>query len=573
MKKKSFINKLSKLIKWQMSALIILLVAFLWISYRNVRGELNAASDNLLLTYGNQIENRLINAEKVFSRFLYGNTDLNMIKSFDEMTRHYASIRLQDSMADIMTLDTNAEFLVVAESDFGLNLDSGSPTLSFEEKNILRDYTLELSKNKDGATQWEIEQLGNRMYLYKASVQNKRAVVIYLSVDALLDTISGSGAEENELFLTDEDGYIYGMVGNLLLETRLGDSVHNVQPWNTSESHYDLLGGEFCLYMYTKDDFFYEWIRNGMVILVILILMLYLFTSYLRKDIWKELIFPMEKLTENMERIQEGNYDLRMEEMANNMEFTLLTQTYNKLMDEIINLKIRYYEKRLELQEADQKYIRLQLRPHFFLNAMTTVASMSESGKNSEIQQYVQALSKNVRYMFSSGMHTVSVKEEIRHVGNYLSMQELKYPGCVFHYIDLPEELEEWKIPQMLIHTLIENEYKYAVVRDEVLMLLIKITLAKHEGEEMLLIEVEDDGKGYPEDVVEYMNSEEGKHSSDGSRVGLWSIRRLLELMYDRKGLFHLGNVQPHGAFNQIYIPREVIHEVRRDDKPEDGVV
>lgn len=573
MKKKSFVNKLSKLIKWQMSALVILLMAFLWISYRNVRGELDTASENLLLTYGSQIDNRLVNAEKVFSRFLYGNTDLNMIKSSDEMTRHYASVRLQDSMANIMTLDNNAEFLVVAEADFDLNLDSGSSTISFEEKNILRDYAMELSRNKDGATQWEIELLGNRMYLLKASVQNKRAVVIFLSVDALLDTISGSGAGENEIFLTDAEGVVYGRTGKLLPEMKLGDSVHNLPFRNISESCYDLSGGKFYLYMYVKDDFFHEWIRNGMVILVILILILYLFTDYLRKDIWKELIFPMEKLTENMERIQEGNYDLRMEEMANNMEFTLLTQTYNKLMDEIINLKIRYYEKRLELQEADQKYIRLQLRPHFFLNAMTTVASMSESGKNSEIQQYVQALSKNVRYMFSSGMHTVSVKEEIRHVGNYLSMQELKYPGCVFHYIDLPEELEEWKIPQMLIHTLIENEYKYAVVRDEVLMLLIKITLAKHEGEEMLLIEVEDDGKGYPEDVVEYMNSEEGKHSSDGSRVGLWSIRRLLELMYDRKGLFHLGNVQPHGAFNQIYIPREVIHEVRRDDKPEDGVV
>ena len=36
-------------------------------------------------------------------------------------------------------------------------------------------------------------------------------------------------------------------------------------------------------------------------------------------------------------------------------------------------------------------------------------------------------------------------------------MQELNYPNCVFYYIDIPEELEEWRIPQMLIHTVIET--------------------------------------------------------------------------------------------------------------------
>lgn len=570
--KKSFISKLSKLIKFQMLALVILLLAFLLVSYRNVRGELNAVSDNLLLTYGRQLENRIVDAEKIFSRFLYGNTDLDLIRSSDEMTRHYASVRLQNNMADIMTLDTNAELLVVAEADYDLILDSGSLAISMNEKEILRNYVAGLSKGQNGATQWEVEELDGKMYLCKSSVQNGRAAAIFLSVDTLLENISNPEMEEREFLFTDKEGCIYEVAGRFWVEAEPGEFIDALSLRNTVKKSFDLQDGRFILFMYEKDTFFYEWMRNGMVILVILILMLYLFTAYLRKDIWKELIFPMGKLTENMERIQEGNYELRMDEMTNNLEFTMLTQTFNKLMDEIINLKIRNYEKRLELQEADQKYIRLQLRPHFFLNAMATVGSMSESGKNMEIQQYIQALSKNIRYMFSSGLHTVSVKEEIRHVDNYLKMQELKYPGCVFYYTELPEELEEWKIPQMLIHTLVENEYKYAIVRDETLMLLIKVSLTEHEGKEMLLIEIEDDGKGYPEEVIEYINGAGETHVSDGSRVGLWSIRRLLELMYDRKGLFHIENVQPHGALNRIYIPREVIHEIRRDDKPEDGV-
>ena len=124
----------------------------------------------------------------------------------------------------------------------------------------------------------------------------------------------------------------------------------------------------------------------------------------------------------------------------------------------------------------------------------------------------------------------------------------------------------------MLIHTLIENEYKYAVSQDAVLVVLIKISKVLREGEEMLLIEVEDDGKGYPLEVLEYMNKDCYVEKQDGTRVGLWSIKRLLELMYDRKNLMELSNVQPHGAMNRIFIPEEPVNERSKDYLDERGI-
>ena len=570
MEKKSFINKLSGLIRSQMLMLILLVIAFLLISYRNVRKELNTASWNLLLTCGSQLENRVLGMEKIFSRFIYGNTDLDMIRSEDDRTRHYAAVRLQKSMSDILAIDNDAEFLVVAQAGYDLSLDSGNTGFTLDDKMALCDYTLQLSEQENMATPWEFVYLNEKMYLYKASVQNKRAVTIFLSVNALLHTVSNSEMENSEIFLTDKEGIVCGTVGEFLLDVPPGSVLPERFVRGKAGKHCELLDGSFRLYLYERNAFFYKWIRNGMIVLGVLILMLYVFTAWMRKDVWRELIAPMKELTAGMEAIQQGNYDLRMQVATDNLEFSMLLETFNRLMDEIMNLKIRNYEKRLELQEADQKYIRLQLRPHFFLNAMTTVASMSESGKNEEIQQYIQALSKNIRYMFAAGMHTVPVREEIYHVRNYLAMQELKYPGCVFHYIELPEELENWQIPQMLLHTLVENEYKYAVVREEVLMLLIKVTRAEYEGEEMLLLEIEDNGKGYPQEVLAYMNGSTAKYSADGSRTGLWSIKRLLELMYDREGLFQIRNIEPHGALNRIYIPRKSIHEVRRDGSGDD---
>jgi len=117
----------------------------------------------------------------------------------------------------------------------------------------------------------------------------------------------------------------------------------------------------------------------------------------------------------------------------------------------------------------------------------------------------------------------------------------------------------------MLIQTFVENEFKYAVSVDSVLTLLIHISKEPFDGEEMLLIRIEDDGKGYPEDVLRYMNGDASRPGDDGERVGLWSVRRMMALMYERKDLIELKNIEPHGCLNLIRVPAVPVNEYNTD--------
>lgn len=283
------------------------------------------------------------------------------------------------------------------------------------------------------------------------------------------------------------------------------------------------------------------------------------------RSIRREILIPMGEMRKNMEQIKQGDYLHRMEGSYESEEFELLKTSFNRLMDEIVGLKIKSYERQIELQQSELRSIRLQIRPHFFLNAMTTISSLSMQGKNREIQKYIDALSKNIRYIFKSGLHTVPLREEIRHVENYFEMQELKYPGSVFYYISAEPGTENWEIPQMLLHTVIENEYKHAVSVDNMLSIFIKIYQRREE--DMLCIEVEDDGRGYPPDVLEAFDKGDEKPARDGSRVGLWSLRKMLELMYERRGLFEISNVAPHGCMNRFLIPREPVCQMEPQEK------
>lgn len=77
----------------------------------------------------------------------------------------------------------------------------------------------------------------------------------------------------------------------------------------------------------------------------------------------------------------------------------------------------------------------------------------------------------------------------------------------------------------------------------------------------MLMVEIEDNGKGYPESVIHAINTAESRKADDTSRVGLWSVRRLLELMYDKQGLFQISNVEPHGALSKMYVPAQATNQ------------
>jgi len=293
----------------------------------------------------------------------------------------------------------------------------------------------------------------------------------------------------------------------------------------------------------------------GTVVLVFSLLLV----RYMRRQV----LAPLDDMTENLRQMQESARPLRIETSYDNREFTILRDTFNTLMQENIELQLKTYAHNLELRDTELRCIRLQLRPHFFLNAMTTISSLSMQGRNEEIRRYIDVLSKNVRYMFKSGLHTVPLGEELQNVQAYIDMQELKYPGSVFYCATCGPTLENWPIPQMLIHTVIENEYKHTVSVDSMVAILVHIQQVEQNGEPMLCIEIEDDGKGYPPEILQEFAMPEASAApnGDGSHLGLRSLRTMLRLMYERADLMQLQNVTPHGAKARFLIPKCAVCE------------
>lgn len=566
LKKKSFIKEILLYLSVLTGLLFVLLGVFLGSSYDILEREIKDSSDAFLEIYSNEFNNSVEKMNDVLKRITMQGEDLAGIRSEKENERTLASVSLHNYMQDVISSTELVDAIVVYDSNYGICLDSIASGIRYEQKNTIREYTIKsLDESSIENAVWGFARIDNNIYLYKPLKYNGRVIAVYTQMENLLQTLQTDEVGGRSILLTDREGNIGKIWGDEITEMDAKANISEISASDYYKKRVSVAEDALYVYCFTGKNAILRQTHTSMILVAAVVCASVLFLLYILHYTRKEVVLPMKNMVEDMECIKNGAYENRVGGNFNTREFQMLQDTTNGMVDEIVGLKIRAYEEQIELQEMELKSIRLQLKPHFFLNALTTISSLSGQNKNEKIQEYINALSKNVRYMFRAGFHTVPVKEEIRHVENYFEMQELKYPGCIFSMISLPEQLEEWQIPQMLIHTFIENEYKYAVSMGETLTVLIKISEQSYQGENMLLIEIEDDGKGYPPEVLDYMRHDEGMSGEKGERIGLRSIKRMMELMYERKDLVLLSNIEPHGCMNRIYVPKVAKHELEEE--------
>lgn len=557
---KSFLQVLSTLMRIQFILSIAVLVLFVLLTYRNTQERQRTELSNYTAIYASQIKNRMDRAVDILAELVYDNGYLDQLRSSDEATRQYAGVLLHNEMLSLMRTNEGADMVVVAEASQDQVIGVKTSGVTLDEELEIKDFAMQCAVNGGRSYNWQVFRGEEKTYFYRALIQESRAVLVVLSTETLLSAFPTAEIADTCFLLTDGAGNILDARGSTAVTVSCLDAL----PRAGMQLQHRLGEEDFYLYgRQEKLDFSNQ--GSHVILLFIIILGLLAFDLYYGRRTRQELLVPMEKMTRDIQRIQEGQLELRISTESDSVEFRTLVDAFNRLVDEIIHLKIESYEKQLALLDTEQKYTRLQIKPHFFLNAMSTIVGLNRAGKSEAIETYINALSKNIRYMFSSGLHTVPLQEEIRHVENYFEMQELKYPDGVLYFVDVAEDVADWPIPQMLIHTLVENEYKYAVTAGHQTMVLIKVEKVRWQKEEMLCIQVEDDGKGYPQEVLDAINKGMQTTRRDGTRVGLASIRRLLELMYDRENLFVLSNVEPHGAMSRAYIPARPLHETSRN--------
>ncbi len=161
-------------------------------------------------------------------------------------------------------------------------------------------------------------------------------------------------------------------------------------------------------------------------------------------------------------------------------------------------------QKNLHAKEAmlqtEQQLLRTQINPHFLFNSLATVQNffLNNDTKNSVL--YLGKFAKLMRQILeNSRENLISLHSEIEMLENYLDLQKIRFSGNFDYTIVLADNLDKYytQIPPMLAQPFVENALEHGFShKNEQGLLEISFKIEQENGEEMLVLEILDNGVG-----------------------------------------------------------------------------
>jgi LytS/YehU family sensor histidine kinase len=217
-----------------------------------------------------------------------------------------------------------------------------------------------------------------------------------------------------------------------------------------------------------------------------------------------------------------------------------------------------FYE--IELAHNELKALRAQMDPHFIFNSLNSIQALIMTQDEDAALAYLNKFAKLMRMTLSNSEKSfISLREELDALRLYLELETLRW-GNKFTYqisIDVEIDLEDYKIPTMLIQPYVENAIVHGVVRKETGMGDVEVRI--NLSDTHIICIVDDNGIGRQMAQLLQSKANTPKHESVGMKITAERLQAINRLHNSRLSANIIDKVDDHGNAQgttvQIFIP------------------
>lgn len=174
---------------------------------------------------------------------------------------------------------------------------------------------------------------------------------------------------------------------------------------------------------------------------------------------------PIISLARSMRTAQIHNFEMRSVE--NRDEIGLLEHGYNSMMQRIKELIEYEYQQEIEVKNAQLMALQAQINPHFLHNTLQVMGGMALMKNAPEIYRITQVIGDLLRYSISADGDMVSMDKEIKHMQNYIFIQEQRFVGRCTVRVSVDEAALEGNLPKFTLQPILENAFEHGLQRKE----------------------------------------------------------------------------------------------------------
>ncbi len=547
--------------------LVALMAANNFIAFREIQNKIYDSMKETLTIYQNRLNESFDTAENYLKNFAYDDGDIRIIDKNDTSSEQYFSslYHVQKSFRSALSIyNMDGFFLYSATGNTYIQETQSDATYS-SYKNLQNEIRTRIDQEtfltKENKGKWFPVKINEKYYLFRAVQIHNSYIGVWISTENALQPLVGKELKQSVFFvddsgtvtgdappikavslqaLTEPGKYQYLMINgenNLIVSTRMN------------------FGNLFIVSLIPESQFFMDinkYIPFLSLIFIIVICLMILLAFIINR--W--VIHPLTYLNSAIYSLKDGNLEVKLRDDKACIEFEEVNNAFNEMVSEIKTLKIDVYEEKLSRQLIHTQYLKLQITPHFLINCLNMAYQLAEINRMDLIQIMLRSLSQYLRYTLSSGQ-TVSLKQELLHVENYIELSKIRYPNCISLYTDIESVTLQATVIPLLLQSFVENTIKYEVVPGKEIEIHITSSIMQKGDETFLCITLWDTGGGFSKDLLDriqdinrYLSDMSGKH------IGISNVLQRAFLIYEPENCsFHFSNRPGAGAQIDIELP------------------
>lgn len=216
-----------------------------------------------------------------------------------------------------------------------------------------------------------------------------------------------------------------------------------------------------------------------------------------------------------------------------------------KAQSEALGAQRRAVEAESAARAAQVRALRYQVNPHFLFNTMNSLSSLVMASRPEEAETMILKLSTFLRSSLSLDPSAdVTLSEEIALQSLYLDIERVRFPKRLKVEIDVPQDLENARLPALILQPIVENAIKYGVspTREKV---VLRIS-AREAGPGRFTVEVTNTDK---------LSKGRRKELHEGTGVGLGNVCERLNARFGHSAQCTFGPLDEGGYRVTLTLP------------------
>jgi len=191
---------------------------------------------------------------------------------------------------------------------------------------------------------------------------------------------------------------------------------------------------------------------------------------------------------------------------------------------------IKHFKTKVEwkanLIRVEQDALLAQMNPHFIFNSLNSVQRYILANDKESAHNYLQKFASMMRKVLeNSSQSTITLSEEIATLELYMQLESLRFDNGFDYEITVQDEdIWQFEIPTMLLHTFVENAVWHGLMNKEGRG-VINLRFSKI-NKKLILCEIEDNGIGRKK-AEEYKSKDRVRHRSKGTEIAKKRIELL----------------------------------------------